>query len=760
MSFSAVPPSAHAGVGAGPVRHACVAHRSARARLVDRDRRRRHASPRITGKCELGQGMLTAQTQLVAEELSRADRSRDADPVRHRRLRPIRARRPAASRRRRTSTSAISRWRRHGARGAACSWRRSDSASPADQLALADGVIAREADRVEARHLRRARRRQEVQRRRSNSGAKRETARRVDRARHSRSSARRHGRRWRPASSSTCTTCACRACCTARSCGRRRSARRSQRRRSSVRGMPGVVKVVVKKNFVGVVAEKPWQAMQAASALKAQLDARPRAAARRHEFYDHLRTQPSRDAFVVNSRDVDETARAGGDGRSRPPICIRIRCTDRSGRRAPSPTCRRQGDGLVADAVGVSDAQRRGDAARPAGRQRARRSSRAARAATASTAPTPCRTTRRCCRRRSGKPVRVQLSRKDEMAWENYGFAYVIDQRAALDADGDDRRVGLRGVVRRRSAAGPATTRPGNVVTGMLAGFEPAPFTPRTAPEPAGDFQQRQQRRAVVRRRTRRRARPAAPAPIAERARADAHDRVAVLHRTAAVAVAAAEHVRARMLHGRDRRAREGRSGRLPPAAPARPAAERGRVEAAAKAANWDARPSPKPTLARTGVATGRGIACVLYEGDNGYVAMVAEVDVDQATGRGHREAARRRAGLRPDLQSRRHAQPDRRRRAAGLSRALGEEVTWDDQKVTSVDWRTYHSLPLGFDVPVIESVLINRTDVEAMGAGETAITIVAAAVGNAIFDATGARIREVPFTPERVKEHLRSARL
>ena len=90
-----------------------------------------------------------------------------------------------------------------------------------------------------------------------------------------------------------------------------------------------------------------------------------------------------------------------------------------------------------------------------------------------------------------------------------------------------------------------------------------------------------------------------------------------------------------------------------------------------------------------------------------------------------------------------------------GMSRALGEEVTWDDQKVTSIDWRTYHSLPLGFDVPAIESVLINRTDVEATGAGETAITIVAAAIGNAIFDATGARIRQVPFTPERVKAAL-----
>jgi CO/xanthine dehydrogenase Mo-binding subunit len=90
-----------------------------------------------------------------------------------------------------------------------------------------------------------------------------------------------------------------------------------------------------------------------------------------------------------------------------------------------------------------------------------------------------------------------------------------------------------------------------------------------------------------------------------------------------------------------------------------------------------------------------------------------------------------------------------------GLSRALGEEVTWDDHKVTSVDWRTYHSLTLGFDVPTIESVLINQTGVEATGAGETAITIVAPAIGNAIFDATGVRIRQVPFTPERIKAAL-----
>ena len=94
-----------------------------------------------------------------------------------------------------------------------------------------------------------------------------------------------------------------------------------------------------------------------------------------------------------------------------------------------------------------------------------------------------------------------------------------------------------------------------------------------------------------------------------------------------------------------------------------------------------------------------------------------------------------------------------------GMSRALVEEVTWDDQKVTSIDWRTYRSLSLGYAAPVIESVLIDQPDAPAAGAGETSITVVAAAIGNAICDATGARIRQLPFTPERVKAALAARR-
>jgi nicotinate dehydrogenase subunit B len=90
-----------------------------------------------------------------------------------------------------------------------------------------------------------------------------------------------------------------------------------------------------------------------------------------------------------------------------------------------------------------------------------------------------------------------------------------------------------------------------------------------------------------------------------------------------------------------------------------------------------------------------------------------------------------------------------------GLSRTLLEEVTWDDRKVTSIDWRTYRPLYVGADVPSIETVLINRPDARAMGAGETAVTVIAAAIANAVYDATGVRIRQIPLTPERVKAAL-----
>ncbi len=77
-----------------------------------------------------------------------------------------------------------------------------------------------------------------------------------------------------------------------------------------------------------------------------------------------------------------------------------------------------------------------------------------------------------------------------------------------------------------------------------------------------------------------------------------------------------------------------------------------------------------------------------------------------------------------------------------GISRALKEEVTWDEHLVTSLDWSGYRILTFP-EVPTIEVALIDRPEEDALGAGEPAICPVPAAIGNAIFDATGVRMRD-----------------
>ncbi len=91
------------------------------------------------------------------------------------------------------------------------------------------------------------------------------------------------------------------------------------------------------------------------------------------------------------------------------------------------------------------------------------------------------------------------------------------------------------------------------------------------------------------------------------------------------------------------------------------------------------------------------------------------------------------------------------------LSRVLLEEVQFDQSRVTSVDWNSYPILRFS-DVPQIEIELIDRPTEAPVGAGEAACTTVGAALANAVFDATGARLRTVPFTPERVKAALGAA--
>jgi CO/xanthine dehydrogenase Mo-binding subunit len=142
--------------------------------------------------------------------------------------------------------------------------------------------------------------------------------------------------------------------------------------------------------------------------------------------------------------------------------------------------------------------------------------------------------------------------------------------------------------------------------------------------------------------------------------------------------------------------------------------------------------------------------------GRSGYAALIADVEVHVETGVVHPRRYLVAIDCGPI------SNPDGLRNQVeggllqGTSRALVEEVRWDERRVTSVDWASYPSLHLDYDVPAIETVFVTLTGVPATGAGETSITLVPAAIGNAVFDATGVRLRDVPFTPARVRAALR----
>lgn len=91
------------------------------------------------------------------------------------------------------------------------------------------------------------------------------------------------------------------------------------------------------------------------------------------------------------------------------------------------------------------------------------------------------------------------------------------------------------------------------------------------------------------------------------------------------------------------------------------------------------------------------------------------------------------------------------------LSRTLFEETKFDRARVTSVDWASYPILRFP-DVPELKIELIERRDQPPLGVGEAASTPVPAALANAVYDAIGVRLREVPFTHERVLAALTAA--
>jgi CO/xanthine dehydrogenase Mo-binding subunit len=184
-------------------------------------------------------------------------------------------------------------------------------------------------------------------------------------------------------------------------------------------------------------------------------------------------------------------------------------------------------------------------------------------------------------------------------------------------------------------------------------------------------------------------------------------------------------------------------------------------VRAAAEKYGWDARPSPKPR-AEGAIATGRGIAYTYRS--NTIVAVIAEVEVNRETGGiwVKRIVCAHDCGLAINPTGLSHTVECGM--LHGLSRALHEEVQFDREKVTSVDWATHPSLRHSDTPERIDVVLVNgdpnpnRPDLPHYGAGEASHKPMIAAVANAFFDATAVRLRRAPFRKERVLAALRAA--
>jgi CO/xanthine dehydrogenase Mo-binding subunit len=171
-------------------------------------------------------------------------------------------------------------------------------------------------------------------------------------------------------------------------------------------------------------------------------------------------------------------------------------------------------------------------------------------------------------------------------------------------------------------------------------------------------------------------------------------------------------------------------------------------LEAVAKLANWQERPAPGKNSSG-GKAIGRGIAVTARA--TTVVAAVAEVEVDTSTG----DVVVKKVSVAHDCGL--IINPDGLKNQIegnviqGTSRALMEEVIYDQNGIKTLDWASYPILRYEH-IPAVEITLINRPEMPALGGGEPSIGPVPAAIANAIFDATGARLREAPFTPQRIR--------
>ena len=499
---------------------------------------------------------------------------------------------------------------------------------------------------------------------------------------------------------------------------------------SSIKDIPGA-KVVWDKGFLGVVADKEWDAIQAAQKLKVEWSKVDQPFPEQASLYDHIRKSSVRKRSVDKENgNVDEAFKNAAkvieaeyewpfqSHASMGPACALVQIKD------GEVTCWsgtqkshfvQQGLALTldlpVDKVRVIYTSGPGSY----GRNDA----------------DDCAMDAAVLAKAVGKPVRLQYMREEGTGWDPKGPASIHKARAALDASG--KVIGYEFTSKGFSRLDVNTNggKPHDTLSGQTLGVALKSGDGFGVPAESYAFDNKRMAWETI-------------PPLLDRSSplrtAHLRDPVGPQIHFASESfideVAAA--VNADPIEFRLRHIKEPRDIAV--------------IKAAAEKAKWDTRPSPRRDQSGNKVS-GRGIA---YSQRNGTrVAIVAEVDIDRSTGK----IWARKFTVAHDCGQ--IINPDGLVKCVegnivqGVSRTLWEEVTFDRKSVTSVDWLTYPILDITETPAEVNVVLINHPDLPPSGAGEPSIRPLAAAIANAIFDATGVRIRRVPFSPDRVKSAL-----
>lgn len=325
-----------------------------------------------------------------------------------------------------------------------------------------------------------------------------------------------------------------------------------------------------------------------------------------------------------------------------------------------------------------------------------------------------------------GQPVRVQWSRQEEHAWDPKGPPQLIDVRAGLDAQNrivawetemwvPASRPGERPLLAPEAAG---LAQDNGLAAGLLSQNADPPYEAENVGVVVHWLKDTPLRPSNIR----------APGKIA--------NVFAVESTTDELAAAAGEDpVAFRLNRLTDRRAIDA-------------------LTRVTQAFGWQPRVAPNRQARQGNLLIGRGVAYARYKQAENYVAMALEVAVNPATGKidVRRIVCAHDCGLVVNEDAVKN-------QVEGciiqtLSRTLHEDVKFDSSRVTSVDWTSYPILRFP-EVPAVDVIVINRPDQPIIGAGEAATVTVPAALANAVFDATGVRLRTVPFTADRMKAAL-----